>query len=304
MFTKLKSLTFRIFSRTCHIIGGTGIGKIPGISRFYDFIFNRLWLNKDTIEVQGSQLYVNSSGLPKSYKKAFRDYIMLDWEKRTTEKFKEVVKGGDVVLDLGANMGFFTLLAAKIVGTKGRVYAFEPNPTNYNLLIKNIELNGYDNVLATQKAVSNKSGKVKLYLCEDDIGNSTIYEYGEERQTIEIETVALDSFFKGKENHIDVIKMDVEGAEMAAFLGMDQIIRENKDIKIFCELYPVLMKAMGYSPEEFVGKLLHDYHFTVAPIDYLPIGSKEHSAISEVSEIMQLFKKVEVLNLFLARKKE
>ena len=68
------------------------------------------------------------------------------------------------VVDIGANYGSYTLIASKLVGNDGRVYAFEPEPGNYDILVKNIEMNGYTNVTPIRKAVSNKQGKVRLYV--------------------------------------------------------------------------------------------------------------------------------------------
>jgi FkbM family methyltransferase len=297
----LKKILFAIFQKACKLVDGTGISRIPGVLGLYNFLFRRLWIHKSVIEVQGSQMYVNTEGLPKRYPRLLQSYITTNWEKLTTERFKEVVKDGDVVLDLGANMGYFTLLAAKLVGKSGKVYSFEPEPTNYSLLVKNIELNGYDNVVPVQKAVSNISGAVRLFVSEEDPGNSTIFQYGDGRKFVEIESVALDEFFKDKEHRVDVIKMDIEGAEMAALLGMDRIIRENKNLKIFSELLPSLMRAMGYSPEDFARKLMDDYHFSIQPIDRLPGRKTKHPSINSVDELMDLFEEVEVINLFLER---
>ena len=298
----MESVLFSTFQRICKLVEGTGISKIPGAWVIYRFFFQHLWTNKSVIEVQGSKMYVNFDEFPERYREAFRGYITTSWEKLTTERFKEVVKEGDVVLDLGANMGYFTLLAARLVGKEGKVYAFEPQPTNYSLLVKNIELNGYDNVVPLQKAVSNTSGLVKLFISDEDIGNSTIFQYGGDRESVEVEAVTLDDFFKDKEHRVDVIKMDVEGAEMAALLGMDRIIRENKDLKIFSELYPELMMAMGYSPEDFVRKLMDDYHFSILPIDRLPLRKKKQPRINSVDELMDLLKEVDVVNLFIERR--
>lgn len=301
MLSRLKSILFSAFQRAYRLVEGTGIGKAPGVWALYRFLFQHLWTNKSIIEVQGGKMYVNPDGLPQRYREAFRGYIISIWEKLTTEKFKEVVREGDVVVDLGASMGYFTLLAAKLVGKKGKVYAFEPAPINYSLLIKNIELNGYDNVVLVQKAVSNVSGTVKLFLSNEDIGNNTIYQYGDNREFVEVESVALDEFFRDKEHRVNVIKMDIEGAEMAALLGMDRIIRGNKKLKMFSEFYPSLMSAAGYSPEDFVHKLIDDYHFSIQPIDRLPGRMKSHPRINSVDELMNLFKGTDAINLFLER---
>ncbi|MFC1979246.1 FkbM family methyltransferase, partial [Chloroflexota bacterium] len=256
---------------------------------------------RNVVEVEGSKMYVNTRKLPAGYKRAVREYIIFhDWEETTTELFKDVIKEGDIVLDCGGNMGYFTLLAARLVGEKGRVYTFEPAPMNYSLVVKNIELNGYKNVIPQQKAVSNTTGTVKLFICDDDIGNNTIYQYGEDRAIVEVEAVALDEFFDGKEQRIDVIKMDIEGAEMAALLGMDRIIRENPNLKIFAEFFPSLMKAMGYSPDSFIRRLINDYHFSIYPLD-LPGRSISQPGINSAEEFMELSKKREVVNLFLER---
>ena len=83
-----------------------------------------------------------------------------------TDVMKKIVKKGDVDLDLGANIGYYTLIFAKIVGKNGKVFAFEPDLTNFTLLKKNVEINGYKNVVLINKAVSDKTGKLKLFLNE------------------------------------------------------------------------------------------------------------------------------------------
>jgi tRNA G37 N-methylase Trm5 len=77
------------------------------------------------------------------------------WERDTVRLFERILRAGDVVVDIGAHVGYFTLIAARSVGPEGRVYAFEPDPENYALLVRNIELNGYQNIMPIQKAVWN-----------------------------------------------------------------------------------------------------------------------------------------------------
>ena len=298
--SKMKPFLFSIFHKVARSLTGTGIGKIPGVLAVYAFLFQFLW-HKTTVEIEGSKMYLNPDKLPESYKKTFRSYVMSGrWEALTTEMFKKVIKEGDTVVDLGANIGYYTLLAARLVGKKGKVYAFEPEPTNYSLLLKNIELNGYDNVFAVQKAVSNVTGTVRLFLDDKDTGAHTIYQPGGKRKSVEVESITLDEFFKDKKHNIDVVKIDVEGAEMAALCGMNRIINENEDLKIFVEFYFPGIRRSGDSPEEFARKLLEDYRFSILAIgEYTE--TKEYLRINSVDELMDLCKGEKTANLFLER---
>ena len=303
--TKIKIFLLKLFKSTSDFLRNTGLHKIiPYRAKFYDFLFQHLWAGPDIIEIQGSKMYINVREKNLAMRRTFQTYALnLIHEKSTTNLFKKVVKEGDVVVDLGANIGYFTLLVASLVGKKGKVYSFEPEPRNYDYLVKNIELNSYNNVFAIQKAVSDKNAKTKLFICPYDTGHHTIKQYEgirdykpefltKEEKFIEIETITLDDFFKDKERLIDVIKMDVEGAEMLALSGMDKIIRKNKNLKMFVEFFPLLIRKMGSSPEEFIRKLLEDYRFSVFVIgkDYsmAQASDKEYLKINNSNELLDL----------------
>ncbi len=315
MMTKIKIFLFSILKVIRNLVIGMGLSKIPGMLIAYDFFFRHFWPHQDIIEIQGSKMYVNVNDKDPSMRKTFQDYALNRiHEENTTKLFKQTVKEGNIVVDLGANIGYFTLLAASLVGEKGKVYAFEPEPRNYNYLAKNIELNSYNNVFAIQKAVSDKNAKTKLYICPYDTGHHTIKQYEgirdykpefltKEEKFIEIETIILDDFFKDKEQLIDVIKMDVEGAEMLALSGMDKIIKQSKNLKMFIEFFPLLIRKMGSSPEEFIRKLLEDYRFLIFVIgeDYYA-RNKELLRINKVDELMALCKdEKDHLNLFIEK---
>ncbi|MFC1902778.1 FkbM family methyltransferase [Chloroflexota bacterium] len=255
------------------------------------------------MEIQGSKMYMNPDNLPKRVKGAFKHYAIYGiHEKLTTEIFRHVVRKGDVVVDLGANMGYYTLLASRLIGEEGRVYAFEPETVNYGLLTKNIEINVYKNIIPAKKAVSNTTGTVRFSIDERTSGEHRIRQHNYQEDTIEVESVTLDDFFHNEERPISVIKMDIEGAEMAALMGMRRIIRENENLKIFTEFNPLLIKEMGYGAEEFAHRLLEDYLFSILAIDEYA-NRKRCSRVNSVVELMEFCKSSSrgFVNLFLEK---
>jgi len=329
MLSRFQSVLFSAFEGATNSIIKVSsrfqvLKRIPGAIALFNaafYVLNELaWLlpSKTTIEIQDSKMYVNVHDKDPAMRKTFRSYSRRRvHEKSTTDLFKKVVKEGDCVVDLGANIGYFTLLSAKLVGKKGKVYAFEPEPRNYSYLLKNIELNGYDNVVAMQKAVSDKIAKTKLFICPYDTGHHTIHQYDgiqayrpdfvdKKKDFVEVEMTTLDDFFK--EQPINVMKMDIEGAESLALLGMDRVIRENPGLKMFIEFFPLLIKKMGNSPEGFISRLL-EYNFSIfiVPGDYTmqdhtnPDYGKLHK-VNSIDELMNLCSgQKDHVNLFLKR---
>jgi FkbM family methyltransferase len=328
----IRSTLLSGFEKTSQLLQRTAVRKIPGVGGVYRFLYSflnellwlwpRFWPGKKIMEIQGSKMYINVHDKDLNMRRTFRAYALRRvHEEFTTKLFKEVVKEGDVVVDLGANLGYFTLLAAKLAGKRGKVYSFEPEPRNYNYLLKNIELNGYDNVFAIPKAVSDRNAKVKLYVCPYDSGHHTINQYGgikaykpdftdDKKDFVEVETVSLDEFFQGTKQPISVIKMDVEGAEMLALSGMDRVIKESDKLKMFVEFFPLLIKEMGGSPEEFIRRLSEDYHLSIFVIegdysipDYAP--NEGYLKVNNVGELMGFCKgNMDHVNLFLKKSED
>jgi len=301
-----KSFLFLFLRKAHRWLGGTGIRKVPGVSMTKGLLFQLLWPNRRTVvEIQGSKMYVNPDGLPRGFRNTFQEYILRNgWEELTTKMFKEGISKGDVVLDLGANVGYYSLLAAQLVGKEGKVYSFEPEPKNFSVLLKNIELNGYDNIVPVQKAVSDTSGKITFFLHNRDTGAHTIYQPdpGERQfaESIEVETVTLDEFLDGKENHINVVKVDVEGAEMAVLSGMKKMIMENHNLKMFIEFHPPGIKRRGESSSAFARQLLEDYGFSVLAIGDYKKG-KKYLKITTAEELIHFCKGGKTVNLFVEK---
>jgi FkbM family methyltransferase len=179
------------------------------------------------------------------------------YEPGTTRLFKETVNPGMVVVDIGAHVGYYTLLAAKQVGPKGKVYSFEPEQDNHALLLKNIAMNGYDNVVVTQMAVSDRMGSSTLYLADLDSGRHSMYQHGlPERGSTPVNTTTLDSFLASEEwPHIDLVKIDVEGAEVSVLDGMTILMERNAGLKFIIEFNPALLQGGGVDPLVFLERL-------------------------------------------------
>ena len=282
---------FSIFKEARKPLKGKGLGRLPLVSWLNWFLYQHLKPKGYTlVEVQGNKMYVDTddTGLAPSL-------LMGDtYEKCEVNLLKKLVSTGMVVVDIGAHIGYYTLIAANLVGDEGKVFAFEPAPENYALLLKNIEANGYKNIIPVQKAVSNKTGTTNLFLFEQNKGQHKIYETGGYLKSIVVESITLDDYFSEQQVSIDVIKMDIEGAEMLALLGMDKVIKRTPSLKIFTEFRPAELRACGSSPEEFLYKVT-EYGFKLHLID-------EQKQLVEPIDIGRLMTMRPVrLNLFLER---
>ncbi len=177
------------------------------------------------------------------------------WEPNETYWFLKAVKEGQVVLDIGANVGYYTLIGGVLVGEQGRIYAFEPDPVGFGFLEKNVRLNGLTNVVLEQKAVSNQSGSIRLYLAKENKGDHRTHQTEEERESIEVGAVALDDYFKDYEGRIDFVKIDTQGAEAVIIEGMDQLIKDNDDMRMVVEFWPYGLSQFGADSNELLEKL-------------------------------------------------
>lgn len=252
---KVRKLLFTVYKRAARLLSGHGLGRWYPVTAVNSFLISRL--RPPLIEVDGHKMLWGSEGITSALTLGI-------YEPLETEIVKREIKKGDIVLDLGANIGYYTLLLARLVGEEGKVFAFEPDPTNFSWLEKNVEMNGYKNVVLIPKAVSNKTGKIRLYLSQRNRADHRIYDSQDGRQSIEIETVRLDDYFKDYGGKIDFIKMDIQGAEGEALQGMSGLLKNN-DVKMLMEFSPGGLKISGMEPEECL-KLLTGFGFRLYDI--------------------------------------
>ncbi len=174
---------------------------------------------------------------------------------------KDIIAPGMTVVDVGANIGIYTALMARIVGEKGKVYAFEPSPHNFNLLKK---YNKNNNVTLVQAAAGDTTGEIVLYISDKLNVDHQTYETDEIREKVNVLSYRLDDYLKNEK--VDFIKMDIQGFEYHALLGMKNILRNNANIKIFMEFWPYGLIKAGSSPEKLL-TFLHELDFETELIE-------------------------------------
>ena len=178
------------------------------------------------------------------------------WEPFESRLVARLLKPGDVFLDLGANIGYYTLLAARACGPGGAVFAFEPEPGNFRLLLRNLELNGIRNVTAVNAAADAATGRTALFLSEDNQGDHRIYAGDGRSAPVEVPAVALDDWFAGRDTRIDLVKMDTQGSEARIIDGMAGLIESNRDrIRMIVEFWPFGLAGAGDSARGLVERL-------------------------------------------------
>jgi FkbM family methyltransferase len=245
----VRKTFFLIWKQSLGAISSHRLGRIHLIRAVSEFVTSRL---KSVARVQGHKMFLD----PRDHLNLFFNGIYEPFE---TQIVKTEIRKGDIVLDIGANIGYYTLIFAKLVGPEGKVFGFEPDPANFALLKKNVVANHYHNVILVNKAVASKTGKIQLYL-SDDIGDHRIYDTGDGRKVIEIEAIRLDDYFNQGNARVDFIKMDIQGAEWEAIQGMSLLLQKNKNVKIITEFAPKLLRKSGVRPEDYLRLLInHDF---------------------------------------------
>jgi FkbM family methyltransferase len=204
----------------------------------------------DTVEAQGHLLYVEPHDRAVGARLRRRGV----WAAAETELCKRELRPGMRVLDVGANIGYFTLLFARLVGPTGHVYAFEPEPRNFDLLQRNVARNRYANVTAVPKAVSRASGRQQLYKSPDNLGDHRLAHGPADRDSIDVTVVALDEFFAG-DRRVDFIKLDIQGAEYGALQGARALLARSNPLCLITEFWPAGIRACGDDPEEYLREL-------------------------------------------------
>lgn len=227
---------------------GSGIGRIKLLADLYQFIMPRIMPKKaQIIEAQGFKMKIVNAGHIEdlSTELLFKKVH----EPATTRIFKEILKDGDFVVDVGANIGYFTLLASKIVGESGGVFAFEPSEENIKSLLRNVNLNefAYKNTWAYEFAIGDHMGVDTFYLSSRESARHSLIKTKEHDQQTNVQVVMLDHVIAGIKKPIRLLKTDTEGNELAVLIGAREIIKKNPNICLIVEINQDAMDACGVS---------------------------------------------------------
>ena len=234
------------------------LGKLPGLLPLYRAVTRR-WLSSRGAEDGLVLIRLHRFVFYMDPEESGEGLLFDSYEPATTFVFERLVAPGDLVVDVGAHWGYFTLLAATLCGETGRVIAFEPHPRNASILTKNLQANRLDNVDVVGKAVSDGEGLAKLFLSRESSGNSLIsvppgaeFSRGQGDHLL-VETITLDDFFAPPCRKPTLVKIDIEGAELAALDGMKTLFRETADLVVITEFNPFYFP--GARGEAFLRRL-------------------------------------------------
>ena len=271
-------ILFYFYQKGKDLLGGRGLTKYSFVRNVKNYSSSHL--QTDYAEVFGNKLFLSKKGLAL----AISHYGT--YEELEAKIMEEKIKVGNIVVDVGANIGLHALNMARIVGNTGQVFAFEPEPSNFKILEKNVKINNYQNIILEQKAIGDKHGKTTLYQ-SDHPGRHRIFPQTKDAiGKVQVDYTSLDKYFLDSNlvDKINFIKIDVEGLEFGVLKGMENILNKNNKIKILFELMPKNTIEAGFSPIELLNYLT-SHNFKIYCIDE---KTKKLLYVSNNEEILRL----------------
>jgi len=212
----------------------------------FQSIFPLFFTNEPYVkEILGQNLKIN----PNRSVVEMRLHLLGMYEPEVIEYFCDYLKDGMTVVDIGANIGFLSLVIADLVGAQGKVIAYEPHPETYSELCSNIALNDYHNITTVQAAISSQSGTLNLYTSSDHAFNTIVPQ--DASTEIEAKCQTLDESLEELGiQKCDLIKMDIEGGELFAIQGMKKTLDRNPRLCLLVEMHNSQIRNLGGDPDD------------------------------------------------------
>lgn len=247
---KLRQIVMKTLTRIAIKVGGDRLKASPIAYKLADLLVDKTMSQKEIFEIEGLKMKRGrTTRLP---------ILTGEIEPILSNFMKREIKLGMHVVDIGANIGWFTLLFSKLVGDTGHVFSFEPDPNLFNILSENIKLNNITNVSAYQMAVSDKSGTERFSLNEIQDGDNRLASKTMLGNCIEVDMITIDDFCQKHVVKIDFLKMDVQGSEPKIFHGMKKTLLQNQNLRFVSEFYPEAMLDVGASPEKYIDEIMDE----------------------------------------------
>lgn len=193
--------------------------------------------------------------------------------------FRKLINSGDTVLDIGANIGFSTLIFSDIVGSRGIVHSFEPEKTNYSHLKYTANR---PNIVLNNCAIGSKSGSITLYTSNLINVDHKTYKTTSFKSKYRVLVNSIDNYSKPLIK-VDFIKIDIQGGEIDALKGMKKTLRSNKNVILFMEYWPEAQRQRGYEISDFIS------YFNNLKMKIYVI--REHSLLPLSKEIIESYLK-------------
>lgn len=181
------------------------------------------------------------------------------YESETSNFLGTLLQPGDTFIDIGAHVGYFSMLAAALVGPTGRVFSFEPEPSNFAHLLEHIDLNGFTQIRPLHMAVGAKGSVAEFFVNADNDGGHALWDVGRhpfnERSRVtpntrKVYVTSLDEFFGQNDmSRLKAIKMDAEGAEFAVLVGARGLLSRYRVPFVVAEVNRFGLESMGASEE-------------------------------------------------------
>ena len=202
-----------------------------------------------SINLSGNIFFLNTID-----KIALETYVVPEYEPGTTNFIRKFLEKGMNVINIGANIGYYTLLAARQVGPEGKVFAFEPFPETVKQLETNILVNKLKNIEVEAKAVSNKTDYATLLTGGSSLHNFISKKKFPQLKEIKVPTITIDDFLTDKKIEIDLIFIDAEGQEPLILEGMKNTL-QNKNLDIVFEFNQFTLKFSDTKPKDLLDQI-------------------------------------------------
>lgn len=188
------------------------------------------------------------------------------YEPEVVYVISEVLKQGSIFADIGAHIGYHTLIARNMIGDSGKIYSVEANAENYRMLCDNVSINAYENIQCVNAIVSDVDGQGNLFINRDNDGGHSLWDCSQlnwnqatnkNRKMIMMPSITIDTLMDHFSiPHIDLIKIDTEGAELSILKGAKKALQDGKIRNAVLEIHEYGLKALGGSPGELFDFML------------------------------------------------